>query len=69
MDVLNEVCYLTTSIGAIYFFYNSGNVSREHLKRYLCQVHCIYFPTPVPTIHIITSGLWSIQEKLNDMFI
>ena len=38
---------------------------REHLKRSICQGHCVYFTTLVTAIHIITSGLWSIREKLN----
>ena len=67
--MLNEVCYLTTSIRAIYFFYESVIISREHLKRSICQEHCFYFTTLVATIRIITSDLWLIREKLNDMFI
>ena len=43
MCILNEVCYLTTSIGAIYFFYNGVIISREHLKRSICQGHSVYF--------------------------
>ena len=69
MYILNEVCYLTTPIGAIYFLYNSVIISREHLKRSTCQGHCVYSTTLVATIHIITSGLWLNREKLNDMFI
>ena len=69
MYILNEFCYLTTSIGAIYFFYNSVIISREHLKRSIFQVHCVYFSTFVATIHIIKSCLWLIREKLNTMFI
>ena len=69
MYILNEVCYFTTSIGAIYFFYNSVIISRVHLKRSICQGHCVYFRTIVATIHIITSALWLIREKLKDMLI
>ena len=69
MCILNEVCYLTTSIEAIYFFYNSVIILREHLNRSICQGHCVYFTTLVAIIHIITSGLWLTQVKLNDMFI
>ena len=65
---MNKVCYLKTSIGAIYFFCNNVTISLEHVKRSICQRHCFYFTTLVATIHIITSGLWLIQEKLN-MFI
>ena len=40
---LNEVCYLATSNAAIHFFYGSVIISRERLKRYICQEHCILF--------------------------
>ena len=56
---LNKVCYLTTSVV----------ISGEHLKLSICQGNCVYFTTRVATIHIITSGLWLIREKLNNMFI
>ena len=69
MYILNEICYWTTSIGVIYFLYNSVNVLREDWKQSICQGHCVYFTTVVVTIHIITSGLCLIREKLNDMFI
>ena len=69
MYILNEVCYLTTSIGSIYFFYNSIIISREHLNPSIYQRHCVYFTTLVATIHIITSNLRLIWEKLNAMFI
>ena len=68
MYILNEVCYLTTSIGAVYFFCNSVIISQEHLKRFICQGHCVYFATLVATIHIITSGLWLIRKKMNMFF-
>ena len=68
MYILNEVCYLTTSIGAVYFFCNSVIISWEHLKRFICQGHCVYFATLVATIHIITSGLWLIRKKMNMFF-
>ena len=68
MYILNEVCYLTTSIGAVYFFCNSVIISLEHLKRFICQGHCVYFATLVATIHIITSGLWLIRKKMNMFF-
>ena len=69
MYILNKAFYLTTSIGAIYFFYNSVIISPEHLKRSICQGRCVYFTTLVAIIHIITSGLWLIRKKLNDMYI
>ena len=68
MYMLNEVCYLTASIAAIHFFYGSVIISREHLKRSICQEHCAYYTTLVATMHIITSGLWLIRENLS-MFI
>ena len=68
MYMLNEVCYLTASIAAIHFCYGSVIISREHLKRSICQRHCVYYTTLVATMHIITSGLWLIRENLN-MFI
>ena len=69
MHILNEVCYLTASIRATYFFYNTLIISREHLKRSVCQGGCVYFKTLIATIHIIAGGPWLIREKLNDMFI
>ena len=60
-----DLHYLTTSIEAIYFFYNSVTILQEHLNRSIFQGHCVYFTI----IHIITSGLWFTQEKLNNMFI
>ena len=51
------------------FFYNSVIISWEHLKRSICQGHCVYFRTIVATIHNIKNGLWLIREKLKDMFI
>ena len=69
MYILNKVCYLTASIAAIHFFYGSVIISREHLKRSICQGHCVYSTTLVATIHIITSGLWLIRGNLNNMFI
>ena len=48
------------------FFYNRVIILREHLKRSICQGHCVYFKTLAATIHTITSGLWLIQKKLND---
>ena len=66
---MNEVSYLTPSIATIHFFYNSVIISPEHLKRSICQGNCVYFTTPVATIHIITNGLCFTRVKLNDMFI
>ena len=50
MYIFKEVCYLTTSIAAIHFFYGSVIISREHLKRSKCQGHCVYFTTFVTII-------------------
>ena len=69
MYISNEVCYLTTSIAAIHYFYGIVIILREHLKRSICQGYCVNFTTLVVTIHIVTSGLWLFREILNDMFI
>ena len=69
MYISNEVCYLTTSIAAIHFFYGIAIILREHLKRSICQGYCVNFTTLVVTIYIVTSGLWLFREILNDMFI
>ena len=42
---------MTTSFLAIYFFYDSVIISREHLKRSTCQGLCVYFTTLVAGIH------------------
>ena len=65
MYLLNEVFYLTASIAAIHIFYGSIIISPEHLKRSICEGHCVYFTTLVVTIHIhtITSDLWLIREN------
>ena len=41
MCILIEVCYLA-SIAAILLFYGSVIISRKHLKRSICQGHCVY---------------------------
>ena len=51
MCILKEVCYFTISITATHFFYGSVIISREHLKRSICQGHGAYFKTLVATIH------------------
>ena len=51
MYTLKEVCYMTTLFSAIYFFYDSVIISREHLKRSMCQGHCAYFTALVVTMH------------------
>ena len=68
-NVSNEDCYLAASVAANQFFYGRVIISREHLKRSICQGHYVYFTTVVATTHIITSGLWLIRENLTDMFI
>ena len=50
MYILKEVCYLTTSIAAIHFFYGNVIISREHLKYSICQRHCVYFTTSFTVI-------------------
>ena len=57
MYILNEVCCLTASIAVMHFFYGSVIISREHLKRFICQGHCVYFTTLVVINRIITSSL------------
>ena len=51
MYILNEVCYLTTSIAAIHFLRSRVIISQEHLKRSICQGHCVCFTTLVATTH------------------
>ena len=51
MHMLKKVCYMTTSFPAIYFFYDSVIISREHLKRCICQGHFVYFTTLFAAIH------------------
>ena len=63
MYILNEVCYLTTSNGGIYFF--CGSTWNDPYV----EDTVVYFTILAATIHIIASGLWLIREKLNDMFI
>ena len=65
MYIIHEVCYLRTSIRAIYFFHSGVIISRVHLKRSICQWHCVYFTTLVAIVHVITSGLWLIRESFN----
>ena len=73
INILKEVCYWTTSIVAIHFFYGSVIISREHLKRSIFQGQRVYFTTLVAAVLynmiIIISGLWLIQENLKGMFI
>ena len=33
------------------FFYGSVIISRKHLKRFICQQHCVYFTALVAAIH------------------
>ena len=41
MYILNKVCcYMTTSVAAIYYFYDSVIISRKLLKRPMSQGHC-----------------------------
>ena len=48
--MLKEVSCMTTSLLAIYSFYDSVSISPEHLKRSICQGHCIYFTALVVAI-------------------
>ena len=60
MHKLKAVCYVTTSFPNFHFFHDSVIISQQHLKRFICPGHYVYF---------ITSGLWMILEKLKDMLI
>ena len=52
IHILKEVCFMTTSFPTIHFFYyDSVIISREHLKKSICQRNCVYFTTPFATIH------------------
>ena len=52
IHILKEVCFMTTSFPAIqFFYYDSVIISREHLKKSICQRNCVYFTTPFATIH------------------
>ena len=52
IHILKEVCFMTTSFPNIHFFYyDSVIISREHLKKSICQRNCVYFTTPFATIH------------------
>ena len=52
IHILKEVCFMTASFPAIHFFYYvSVIISREHLKKSICQRNCVYFTAPFATIH------------------
>ena len=51
MHILKEICFITTSFPAIYFFCDSVSISREHLKKCTCQRSSVYFTTLFATIH------------------
>ena len=53
---LKEVCYFTTSIAAIHFFYDNVIISWEHLKRSTSQRHCVYFTTLFATKKIVVDS-------------
>ena len=42
---------MTTSFLAIYFFYDSVIILREHLKKSTCRGKCVYFTTLFATVH------------------
>ena len=46
-----KVCFITTSFPAIFFFYDSVIISREHLKKSTCRGNCVYFTTLFSTAH------------------
>ena len=51
MDILKEVCFMTTSSPASHFFYDNVIISREHLKKSTCQENYVYFTTLFAAIH------------------
>ena len=51
MYVLKEVCYLTTPITVIHFFYGSVIISQVYLKWSIFQGHCVYFTKLVAAVH------------------
>ena len=62
MYILNEVCYLIASIASIHFFFGSIIISREHLKRSICQGHCSCFTT----FHNISNHLYYNKQSVAD---
>ena len=46
-----HICFMTTSFLAIYFFYDSVIILREHLKKSTCRGKCVYFTTLFATVH------------------
>ena len=42
---------MTTSFPGIRFLYDNFIISQEHLKRFICQRHCVYFTTLGATVH------------------
>ena len=51
MNILKNVCHITTSFTAIHFFYDSVIISRQHLKQSTCQGNCLNFTILFATIH------------------
>ena len=68
MHILNEVYYLITSIATIHFLYGSAITSQEHLKRSICQGHCVYLTTRVVTMHYNKLSVL-IRENLNEVYL
>ena len=61
MHIWKEVCYhMTTSFPGIRFFYDSFIISQEHLKRFKCRRHCVYFTTLVANIHY---NKWPVTDS------
>ena len=51
MHILKEACFMTTPFPPIYIFYDGVIISREHVKRSICQGHCVHFTALVVAIH------------------
>ena len=51
IHTLKNACYMTTSFTAILFFYDSGIISRQHLKQSTYQGNCLYFTILFEIIH------------------
>ena len=57
------LCYLTASIAAILFFYDTAIILREHLKRSITsRVLCLFHN--ICCSHLWLQAVWMIQENL-----
>ena len=51
IHILKEGYFMTTSLRAIHFFYDSVIISRGHLKKSTCQGNYVYFTTRFAIVH------------------